>query len=187
MPRSFATPDIRMINTGRIQYSHLQKAIYQMQPITDLLGHDSSWLQGYRIADYVGRPELGDADPKWSHPGAVTSEELFEDQGGFLYRFRAGDALDVVVFATFLVVEVNPATPQTEFLVIAPIPPEEQEEELPYAAFLKGQNTASIQDQLRDETNQQAISIEITTLIEKLRQPAMDTRTGFFSKLFNRH
>jgi hypothetical protein len=176
-----------MINSGRIQYSHLQQAIYQMQPVSELLGHDSQWLKGYRIADYVGRPELGDADPKWSHPGPVTSEELFEDQGGYLYRFHAGEELDIVVFATFLVIEVRPGTQQTEFLVIAPIPLEQQEEELPYAAFLQGQNTVSIQDQLREESNQQSISSEIDELINRLRQPASDARTGFFSKLFNRH
>ena len=166
----------QQINAGRLQYAPLQKAIYQMQPIPELLGSSSQWLQDYRIADYVGR-----------RPGPLWSEELFEDQGGFLYRFRGNDEFDIAVFATFLVVEINPGKDNTEFLVIAPLTPEKDVEELPYAAFLKGQNTSQLQDRLRDEQQQSQFSTEIERLIALLRQPVSNAAGGFFSRLFSRH
>lgn len=177
----------QQINPGRLQYAPLQKAIYQMQPIPELLGTSSQWLQDYRIADYVGRRELGDADPQWQRPGPLWSEKLFEDQGGFLYRFRGNDEFDIAVFATFLVVEINPGKDNTEFLVIAPLTPEQDVEELPYAAFLKGQNTSQLQDRLRDKEQQTLFSAEIERLIAQLRQPVSNAAGGFFSRLFSRH
>lgn len=176
-----------MINPGRLNYAPLQKAIYQMQPLPEILGGQSDWFENYRIADYVGTPELGEADPKWKRPEPISSEELFEDQGGFQYRFKGSDEFDVAVFATFFVIEINPGQPRTEFLVIAPIPEQEKTEELPYSAFLKGQNTATIQQNLQDSFHQSSFSEEVTRLIERLRQAAPDAKTGFFTRLFNRH
>jgi len=176
-----------MINPGRLNYAPLQKAIYQMQPVPEILDRDSRWFAGYRIADYVGRPELGEADPKWKRPEPVYSEELFEDQGGFLFRFRGNDEFDVAVFVTFYVIEIHPGSEQTEFLVIAPIPSENESEELPYASFLKGQNTQNAQKQLEENVHQASFSEEVSILLEKLRQATPDARTGFFTKLFNRH
>jgi len=177
----------QQINLGRLQYAPLQKAIYQMQPIPEILGKDSEWLKDYRLADYVGRKELAEADPQWHRPGALTSQELFEDQGGFLYRFRGNEEFDIAVFATFLVVEINPGKPNTEFLVIAPITPEVSEEEQPYAAFKKGHNTRQIQDRLKDKEEQERFSTEINQLISILRKPTTDTAGGFFSRLFSKH
>jgi hypothetical protein len=178
---------MNMLNPGRLNYAPLQKAIYQMQPLPEILGGTSRWFEGYRIADYVGVPELGEADPKWKRPEPIFSEELFEEQGGFLYRFKGSAEFDVAVFATFFVVEINPGQDRTEFLVIAPIPEQEQSEELPYSAFLKGQNTATIQQDLRDSFHQSSFNEEVTQLVKQLRQAIPDARNGFFSKLFNRH
>lgn len=177
----------QQINPGRLQYAPLQKAIYQMQPVPEILGKDSEWLKDYRLADYVGRKELAEADPQWHRPGALTSQELFEDQGGYLYRFRGNEEFDIAVFATFLVVEINPGKPNTEFLVIAPITPEVSEEEQPYAAFKKGHNTRQIQDRLKDNEEQERFSTEINQLIGILRKPSTDTAGGFFSRLFKKH
>lgn len=177
----------QQINPGRLQYAHLQKAIYQMQPIPEILGTDSPWMSDYRIADYVGRKELAEADPQWHRPGPLYSEELFEDQGGYLYRFRGSEAFDIAVFVTFLVIELKPGKDNTEFLVIAPLGSEQDDEERPYAAFLQGQNTQQLQDRLRDTGEQQAFSAEITRLIDILRSPATNAAGGFFSRLFSRH
>ncbi|RMG55379.1 MAG: hypothetical protein D6717_08150 [Gammaproteobacteria bacterium] len=176
------------INRDRLQYPVLEKAIYGMQPLPELV-QDSRFLDGWRIADYVGRPELGDADPRWKVPVPVTSEELFEDQGGFLFRFtgRPGeDGFDVAVFATFIVIELRPRTQRTEFLVLAPIPPAADEEELPYAAFLEGQNTKGLQERLRETDAQADFADEMLRLIQRLRTPMQDARGGFFSRLFGR-
>jgi len=177
----------QQINPGRLQYAPLQKAIYQMQPIPEILGKDSEWLTDYRLADYVGRKELAEADPQWHRPGTLTSQELFEDQGGFLYRFKGNEEFDIAVFATFLVVEINPGKPNTEFLVIAPITPEASHEETPYAAFQKGHNTRQIQDRLRETEEQKAFGTEIGSLISILRKPVSGAAGGFFSRLFKKH
>ena len=176
------------INRDRLQYPVLERAIYGMQPLTELVG-DTRFLEGWRIADYVGRPELGDADPRWKAPVPVTSEELFEDQGGFLFRFtgRPGEeGFDVAVFATFVVVELRPRGPRTEFLVLAPIPPRSEDEELPYAAFLEGQNTRELKDRLREADAQRAFADEIERLVARLRTPQREARGGFFGRLFGR-
>lgn len=111
--------------TSKLRHDRLEEAIYGKLSIADVIGEQQPpWLDRYVIADYVGDYRL---DPTRG-PDLINASAamFFEDAGAYIRSYGGseyGHAFNLALFATFLVVERHPYTPDAEFLVLKPALP----------------------------------------------------------------
>jgi len=115
-----------MARAQRLRHHRLEKAIYERRPIAEMLGRASPLLDPFAVVDYVGHHQLDEARFQAADPVKATAQVFFEDQGAYQYTHDGtahGRSYNLAVFATFLVLEIEPHTQRTQFLVLAPRQP----------------------------------------------------------------
>lgn len=172
----------------RLQHTWLEQAIYQKQLLGELTGHDCKLLDAWCIADYVGNPTMKQepGDHRRAH-------RFFEDQGAYrkTVTYSAEQPskrnYDVAIFATFIVVEINPDTDHTEFLVLMPRRNPEQEGGM-YTGLMKSHNTDKLLDTLQQPEQEQQLAEEIGAVLNKLQSTPPTTQpspaNNWFKRLF---
>lgn len=174
----------------RLDHGRLEQAIYGEIPIGRLIGDETMPLANYRVADYVGNATI-DPGRDSTDPIAATAERFFDDQGAHIETLRSPDLapdLNVAIFATFVVIEIRPLTPQVEFLVLAPPRIGDDRAPTPYLGLMRSQNTDALVHALaRPDARAelfQAIAKLLPALARKPREPR--SGKGLLRRLFGR-
>lgn len=169
--------------TRTLSHARLEKAIYTSQSIAELIDSDTPLLKDYRVADYVGNSQIG------LTTGAPTSARaFFEDAGAYVTHYPGSDCgkdFDIAVFATFLVVEIHPDSPHTEFLVLAP----RQAEALiggAYVGLMASQNTDGFREQADEPSRREALMDDVEALLNALAAQARTPPKGLIQRLLGR-
>jgi hypothetical protein len=169
----------------KLNHTALESAIYGGKELPDLIGPTHELLAEYAVSDYVGSYLL---DTQRFSPGSAPPDaaRFFEDQGAFVQAIPGqplGQPFNLSLFATFLVVEIEPGSPEVEFLVLAPRP-EEELQDAPYAGLMSSRNTDQLRDALADNAATGRLFEDIARLLEYLRSaPTAPAKAGWLSRL----
>lgn len=106
----------------QLRRQKLEKATRGRKTVKELIGAKARFLADYRMTNYVPSAQINDI----THDGVrckTPASVFFRDKAGLLIAI-AGDEcnkpFDVILFDTFIVIEVAPRTLETEFLVLVP-------------------------------------------------------------------
>jgi hypothetical protein len=160
----------------RLDHARLEQAIYRRQTLHELIGEGPPLLSTYRVVDYVGSHGIDPArDPRdLIHASAA---KFFEDQGAHIETLpgaSVGFDFSLAVFATFLVVECRPLTPQVEFLVLAPTSADDESEPAPYRGLMRSQNTDELRLALQSEPERSELFGYVSRVLLALARPQGD-------------
>jgi hypothetical protein len=171
--------------TTKLQHARLERVIYQRTPLGELIGELAGSLAPWRVADYVGSHQIDRSRFGAQDLIGATAVLFFEDAGAHLESFPGephGRPYNLAVFATFLVVEIRPLTPEVEFLVLAP----PLTETGPYAGLVGSQNADALRAHLREPEGLRAALAAIDALLVQLAAPPKARRRGLLSRLLRR-
>jgi hypothetical protein len=187
-----------MTTIPRLQHSQLEQAIYGKKTVADILAQqatthspETSPISQYVIADYVGSHTAKTGEYAKDDLRKTVAKVFFEDDGGYKTTLKTDDEqLTLTLFATFLVIEIRPGTPDVEFLVLIP----QRDEPLNnarYAGLMKTQNTDALLDTLTTDSEAFALTCQqVQSLLSTLRSShppqTQNKKTGWFSQLFNK-
>jgi hypothetical protein len=157
----------------RLDHARLEQAIYRRQALHELIGEGPPLLSSYRVVDYVGSHGIDPArDPRdLIHASAA---KFFEEQGAHIETLPGashGFDFSLAVFATFLVVECRPLSPEVEFLVLAPTSADDESEPAPYRGLMRSQNTDDLRLALQSEQTRGDLFGYVNRVLEALARP----------------
>ena len=171
-------------------HARLEQAIYRRVPLRELIGREPFSMGDYVIADFVGSHQI-DRDRFGPNDLIQASARIFfEDQGAFMGSFEGapyGKAFNLVVFATFVVVEIAPFTPRARFLVLTPNP-ESAPADSPYAGLMRTHNTDALREQLEARDDLAPLMDDLEALLLELAddRPGERPHRGLWQRLFGR-
>lgn len=106
----------------QLHQEKLDKTIRRRKMVRKLIGAGARFLADYRMANYVTSAQIFEIMLDGARCKAPASI-FFRDKAGLLMTIEGGEynkPFDVVLFDTFIVIEVAPGTLETEFLVLVP-------------------------------------------------------------------
>lgn len=176
-----------------LDHTLLEKAIYAHQSVHRLIHTPSPLLADYWVADYVGDPLIGQAQMPDKDLSRADARTFFEDSGAFITQYvgwRRSDVarhdFNLAVFATFLVVEIDPGSPSVQFLVLAPKPPESAQEGA-YVGLMRSQNTDQLREAIEAEPEQtERVMQDIAHLLIALTPSPKPARKSLLQRLLRR-
>jgi hypothetical protein len=157
----------------RLDHARLERAIYGRQGLHELIGEGPPLLSTYRVVDYVGNHGI---DPARDARDLIhaSAAKFFEDQGAHIETHPGtshGFDFSLAVFATFLVVECRPLTPDVEFLVLAPTSADDESEPAPYRGLMRSQNTDELRVALQSEPTRGELFGYVNRVLQALARP----------------
>lgn len=174
------------------QFSHakLEKVIYGRTPLREILGHEPQAMGGYVVADFVGSHQIDQERFAAGDLIQASARIFFEDSGAFVTSFEGeayGKNFNLVLFATFVVLEIAPYTPHARFVVLSPAP-EEDAVAGPYAGLVRSHNTDALRERLEAAPDLSRLLLDMETLLERLAEdPRQRTeRMSLWRRLFGR-
>ena len=174
----------------RIRFSHarLEAVIYGQVSLTDVIGHEPPYLGHYVVADFIGSHQIDQERFAAGDLIQASARIFFEDSGAFVTSFEGephDQPFNVVLFATFVVIEIAPYTPEAKFVVLTP--PASAAADSPYAGLMPTNNTDALRRQLEAASDLGPLFAGIETLLIALtRDPTDPRRTGLLQRLFKR-
>jgi len=171
-------------------HARLEQVIYGRTPLRELLGHTPAapgeLLADYVVADYVGSHQLDRERFGAGDLIQASARIFFEDSGAFVDSIEGaphGRDFNLVLFATFAVIEIAPYTAQARFLVLAPAP---SPADGPYAGLVRSHNTDALRERLTGNPEHAALFADLEALLDGLAgEPAPRTpRRGLLQRLF---
>ena len=182
------------IPSRRLSHARLEQVIYGRTPLRELLGHTPAApgeaLGDYVVADYVGSHQLDRERFDAGDLIQASARVFFEDSGAFMGSIEGGPCgkdFNLVLFATFVVIEIAPYTSGARFLVLTPHPGEAPADS-PYAGLMRSHNTDVLREQLGGTEDHCALLADLGALIgalsEEPKKPSR--RRGLLRRLFNR-
>jgi len=185
-----------MSKPQKLQHQPLEHAIYGKYSLAELLAQSTdsidALLNDYQIADYVGSHTAKTDGYDKNDLRKTVARVFFEDDGGYKATIECADEpFNLAIFATFIVIEINPNTADVEFLVLVPQRPDSVQQAR-YAGLMKSQNTDQLLHDLNNAKNPQAlldVTTQIKQLLHYLRQTSVQAspkkQTGtWFKRLF---
>lgn len=187
-PNAFNRLSLFIENTGhkisdimskpqKLQHPALEQAIYGKHSLAELLANIpnsvDSLISQYQVADYIGSHTAKTDGYAKDDLRKTVARVFFEDDGGYKATIECADQpFNLALFATFIVVEIQPNTAEVEFLVLIPQRPKTLENAR-YSGLMKSQNTDQLLHDLNDADNPQAlqqVTQHIQQLLDYLRQ-----------------
>lgn len=185
-----------MSKPQKLHHQPLEHAIYGKYSLAELLGKSTdsfdSLINDYQIADYVGSHTAKTDGYDKDDRRKTVARVFFEDDGGYKTTIEcANEPFNLAIFATFIVIEINPNTAEVEFLVLVPQRPDRLQQAR-YAGLMKSQNTDQLLHDLNKPESPQAladVTTQINQLLHYLRQPSVQPPTKkqtspWFKRLF---
>jgi hypothetical protein len=184
MPETHTTD----ITQARFSHARLEEVIYGRVPLAQIIGHEPSQLGNYVVVDFVGSHQIDQERFAAGDLIQASARIFFEDSGAFVTSFE-GEAHDkpfnLVLFATFVVIEIAPYTPRAKFVVLAP--PAPATAETPYAGLVRANNTDLLRERLEAADDLGNVFTDIETLLIALtRDPVEAPRAGLLQRIFKR-
>ncbi|MFQ5759907.1 MAG: hypothetical protein ACE5HM_02920 [Acidiferrobacterales bacterium] len=105
-----------------LQQQRLDQAISNRRMVSELIGTSARFLADYRLANYVKPDQIHEISLD-GVPCKAPAATFFKDKGELLLAIEGDDynqPIDVVLFDTFMVIEVAPRTLTTRYLVLIP-------------------------------------------------------------------
>lgn len=105
-----------------LQQQRLDQAISNRRMVSELIGTSAHFLADYRLANYV-KPEQINEVSLDGVPCKAPAATFFKDKAELLLAVEGTDydqPIDVALFDTFIVIEVEPRTLITRYLVLIP-------------------------------------------------------------------
>ena len=173
--------------TTKLRHDRLEAAIYGKRSVESIVGRPVPELGPYVVADYVGDVRIDAERFGRSDAPPTGARGFFEEQGAYVTAYRApdpGEPLALAVFATFVVLELRPDGPQSEFLVLTPPRPESLQGAA-YLGLMRTQNTDALVAALDARPDLSTLFADLRELIAWLRDEASrpeDRRTGLFAR-----
>ena len=182
---SIDTPDIPSL---KFSHARLEQVIYGRTPIRDIVGAASGHLGDYVVADFVGSHQIDQERFGAGDLIQASARIFFEDSGAFITSFEgeaSGKPFNLVLFSTFVVIEIAPYTPDAKFLVLAPASPSTADS--PYAGLMRANNTDVLREALEAEEDLSPVFNDLERLLAGLtRDPETESRPGLLQRLFKR-
>ncbi len=100
----------------------LEGALRRRELVKVLTGGKTRILTDYRLSNHVKSEQIDDVKLNGARR-KMPAETFFKDKAELLLNVigaKHGKTFNVVLFDSFIVIEVAPGTPQTEFLVLIP-------------------------------------------------------------------
>ncbi|MGV6810071.1 MAG: hypothetical protein ACWA5U_09365 [bacterium] len=169
-----------MSKPQKLQHAALEQAIYGKHSLAELLANVpdavDSLINQYQVADYIGSHTAKTDGYAKDDLRKTVARVFFEDDGGYKATIECIDQpFNLAIFATFIVIEINPNTAEVEFLVLIPQRPKTLENAR-YAGLMKSQNTDQLLHDLNNADHPQAlqqVTQQIQQLLAMLREPAV--------------
>ncbi len=105
-----------------LRQDKLDEAIRRRRMVRRLIGPRARFLADYRVSNYVTPAQIYEVTLDGARSKAP-APIFFSDKAGLLMTIEGSQydkPFDVVLFDTFVVIEVAPRTLQTQFLVLVP-------------------------------------------------------------------
>ena len=167
-----------------LSHAKLEAAIYGKRPLRELLGRETPCLGDYVVADFVGSHQIDQMRFGAGDLIQASARIFFEDSGAFVMSFDGaefGKPFNLAVFATFVVIEIRPYTPQAQFLVLIPNPVGAAND-APYAGLMRSQNTDQLCAALESEGRLGEVMDDLQTLLGTLA-PEPPRRPGILRRI----
>ena len=103
-----------------LQQQRLNQAISSRRMVSELIGTSARFLADYRLANYVKSDQINEISLD-GVPCKAPATTFFKDKAELLLAIEGDDyhqPIDVVLFDTFMVIEVAPRTLITRYLVL---------------------------------------------------------------------
>ncbi|MDX5333198.1 MAG: hypothetical protein LPK58_04040 [Gammaproteobacteria bacterium] len=171
-------------------HARLEEVIYGRIPLRELLGRTPAapgeLLADYVVADYVGSHQLDRERFGAGDLIQASARIFFEDSGAFVDSVEGaphGRDFNLVLFATFAVIEIAPYTAQARFLVLSPAP---ATIDGPYAGLVRSCNTDALRERLAASTEHTALFDDLEDLLDGLTEDPQPRpqRRGLLQRLF---
>lgn len=175
----------------RLPTAALETAITSRIPLNRLCAEPCTLLDDLRVADYIGSYRIRQTRHGEHDLIAASAQVFFEEDGAFCARHDGAAhqrPYAVVIFATFLVVEFNPFTPEAHFLVLAPVL--EADDSARYQGLWAAQRIERLQLALREADGEAKLFDELDRALAALRRmastpaPEQPGRRHWLARLF---
>lgn len=183
--------DLDTLDIPSLTFSHpcLERVIYGHTPIAEIVGYATAFFGDYVVADFVGSHQIDQDRFAAGDLIQASARIFFEDSGAFVTSFEGesyGKPFNLVLFATFAVIEIAPYTPKAKFVVLAP--PSPSAEDSPYAGLMRANNTDRVREQLEAEQDLGPVFNDLQCLLESLARAPEESkpRGGLLQRLFKR-